>query len=64
MKLLVVDNAHIYKTKEGKYYSTSIYDNSFFKRYLNVFDSVRFCAKVKLVDEVDLKNINRLILRD
>lgn len=55
MKLLVVDNAHIYKTKEGKYYSTSIYDNSFFKRYLNVFDSVRFCAKVKLVDEVDLK---------
>ncbi len=63
MKLLVVDNAHIYKTKEGKYYSVSIYDNSFFERYLKVFESVRFCAKVKLVDEVDLKKYKPLDIK-
>ncbi len=56
MKLLVVGSAHIYKTKDGKYYSAAIYDNNFFKRYLNVFESVRFCAKVKNVEKVDLKN--------
>ncbi|MDC6166173.1 glycosyltransferase [Paucibacter sp. XJ19-41] len=51
--LLVVDNAHIYRTPDGKYYAPSLYDNTFFNRYLAIFDKVRFIAKTKLVDRID-----------
>ncbi|MEG1151125.1 MAG: glycosyltransferase [Malacoplasma sp.] len=47
MKLLVVDNAYILRDKNGNFYSELIYDNLFFQRYLKVFDTVRFVAKVK-----------------
>jgi len=53
MKVLVVGNAHLYKTPEGKYYTPTIYNNEFFQRYLNVFEEVRFVAKTKYVKELD-----------
>ena len=51
--LILVDNAHIYRTPDGQYYSTALYDNDFFTRYLKVFDTVRFIAKTKYVEKID-----------
>lgn len=53
MKVLVTDNAHLYKTPDGKYYTPSIYSYKFFERYLNVFDEVRFVSKTKYVENID-----------
>lgn len=53
MKVLVTDNAHLYKTPDGKYYTPSIYSYEFFQRYLNIFDEVRFVAKTKYVESID-----------
>jgi glycosyltransferase involved in cell wall biosynthesis len=53
MKVLVTDNAHLYKTPDGKYYTPTIYSYEFFQRYLNVFDEVRFVAKTKHVNSID-----------
>jgi glycosyltransferase involved in cell wall biosynthesis len=53
MRLLLVDNAHIYKTPDGKLYAPSIYNDDFFKRYLSVFEEVHFLAKTKHVDTID-----------
>lgn len=53
MKVLVTDNAHLYKTPDGKYYTPTIYSYEFFKRYLSVFDEVRFVAKTKHVNSID-----------
>ncbi|PLR76025.1 hypothetical protein CU633_17855 [Bacillus sp. V3-13] len=53
MKVLVTDNAHLYKTPDGKYYTPSIYNYEFFQRYLNVFDEVRFVSKTKYVNSID-----------
>lgn len=50
MKVIVVDNIHLYKDECGNYYAPSIYSYDFFLRYLKVFDSVKVIAKVK--DEV------------
>ncbi len=57
MKLLLVDNAHIYRTQSGKYYAPSIYGDEFFERYLKVFDKLRFVAKVKDIDIEDVDNL-------
>ena len=53
MKVLITDNAHLYKTPDGKYYTPSIYNYEFFQRYLNVFDEVRFVSKTKYVNSID-----------
>lgn len=53
VRLLVVDNAHLYRTPDGRYYAPSLYDNTFFKRYLQIFDKVRFVAKTKHVPDID-----------
>ncbi len=50
MKVLVVDNTHLIRDKEGRYYSESVYSYEFLERYLAVFDAVRFIGKTKFVD--------------
>lgn len=55
MKLLVATDAHIFKTPDGKYWSSAIYGYSFWTRYLHVFKSVRIVARVKAVTEKDPK---------
>lgn len=55
MKVAVIDNAHLKKTPDGKYYSTKIYSYDFFKRYLNVFENVRFVSKVEYVDSLEIE---------
>ncbi len=46
MKVLVVDNVLLYKDENGTYYSPSIYDDNFFKRFTDVYSETYFCAKV------------------
>lgn len=53
MKVLVVANSHLYKTPDGKYYSVGVYDAGFIRRYLKVFDEVRFVSKVKHIKSVE-----------
>lgn len=53
LKLLLVDNIHLYKTPNGIYYTPSIYNYEFFQRYLNVFDKLKLVSKVKYVDKID-----------
>lgn len=53
MKLLVVCDAHIYKTPDNKYWSKAIYSNEFWERYLTIFDNLRIAARVKSVEYVD-----------
>lgn len=50
MKLLVSADAHIYKTKDGKYWTPKIYGYRFWTRYLDVFDEVRVVARMKETD--------------
>ena len=53
MRVLVTENAGLYKTPDGKYYAPTIYCSEFFQRYLRVFDQVRFLAKTRYVDSID-----------
>lgn len=55
MKLLVAADAHIYRTKDGKYWTPKIYGYDFWTRYLNVFDKVRVVARLKQVDNFSEK---------
>lgn len=57
MKLLLVDNAYMYQAPDGKFYSPSIYVDSFFERYLSVFESVRFACKVKQIKSDSLEGL-------
>jgi glycosyltransferase involved in cell wall biosynthesis len=53
MKVLLTDNAHVFKTPDGLYYTPTIYNDEFFQHYLNIFEEVRFTAKTKYVDCID-----------
>lgn len=53
MKVLLIGNANFYKDKNGDYYTPSVYDKTFFDRYLSVFDDVKFLAKTKRTDDFD-----------
>lgn len=46
MKLLWVGSVHLYQGKDGNYYTPTAYDYEFIKRYLSVFEEVRFLGKV------------------
>lgn len=60
MKVFVVGNAHLYKDVNGDYYSPSIYSYDFLKRYLNVFETVKFAGKVRSSEGVDLAACNKV----
>lgn len=58
MKVLVATDAHVFRTKDGSYWTTAIYGYTFWKRYLNIFNSVRVLARCKEVDKTE--NLIRL----
>ena len=60
MKVLVVGNAHLFRARNGAYYSTSVYSYEFLKRYLEVFDSVRFAGKTRLLETIDPQKCMRV----
>jgi glycosyltransferase involved in cell wall biosynthesis len=53
MKLLVAVDAHIFHTQDGRYWCKSIYSYDFFKRYLNIYDSIRIVSRVKEITCAD-----------
>lgn len=52
MRVLVVTCAHLVKTEKGEYYTDSVYDYEFFKRYLQVFDEVEVVARCQDSDKL------------
>ena len=46
MKALIVADAHLYKTPDGKVWTRTIYGNDFWQRYLEVFDSIDVAARM------------------
>lgn len=54
--ILLVDNAYLYKDNGGSYYSGGLYGNSFFQRYSAVFGKIRFTAKIKRVECVQVQS--------
>lgn len=47
MRLLVAADASLSRTPDGKYWSPTIYDYSFFERYLRVFEQIVLVSRVK-----------------
>lgn len=60
MRLLVSDDAHLYRTPDGKVWCKSIYGYQFWQRYLSIFSTVRVVARLKDIDELD----NRMLRVD
>ena len=59
MRLLVAADSSMYKTPDGKYWCPTIYEYSFFDRYLQVFDEVVVASRVKLASYDDVKGFLR-----
>ena len=57
MKVLVADEAHIFKLPDNTYWSDAINGYSFYTRYMDVFDEVRLVGKLKDVKELPGKCI-------
>ena len=58
MKLLLVIDSHIYKSKDGNYWCKGITDETFFQRYLNIFDKIKIISRVK---EINTINTDKLL---
>lgn len=58
MNIFVVDNSYLFKDENGDYYAHSVYSYDFLKRYLNVFDEVKFIGKVRSIKKENTSNYN------
>lgn len=52
MRLLVASDAHLFRTRDGKYWARSIYGYDFWRRYLQVFNNVKVVARVKQTENI------------
>jgi len=50
MKVLVVVDGHLGRTKDGKVWSERIYNYDFFARYLDAFEEVRIAIRIQELD--------------
>ena len=57
MKLMVSDEAHVFKLSDGTFWSDAVTDYNFYKRYMDVFDEVRLVARMKEVDVLPPKAV-------
>lgn len=62
MKLTIVDNVHLFKTLDGRYYSPAIIDDQFLSRYTIEFCDVQMVAKVKHITFEESKKFIPLML--
>lgn len=51
MNVMVVADGHYYQTPDGTVYADSVYDYTFYKRYLQAFDHVYAVARLQQVTE-------------
>lgn len=49
MEILIVADGHYYKDKYGDVYVDSVFDYTFYKRYISIFDKVYAIARIKKV---------------
>ena len=49
MKLALTTNGRLYQTPDGRYFTDVVYGYDFFRRYLNVCESIRLIAHVKAI---------------
>ncbi|MBO4432977.1 MAG: glycosyltransferase family 4 protein, partial [Clostridia bacterium] len=59
MKLLVAVDSSMYKTPDGKYWCHTIYEYSFFERYLQVFDEIVVASRVKETNYNEVEGLLR-----
>ena len=50
MDVMVVADGHYYQTSDGTVYADSVYDYTFYKRYLQAFDHVYAVARIKKLE--------------
>lgn len=51
MKVIIISDAHLFRTKDGQYWcNTAVHGYEFWKRYTEVFEDVRVIARVKEVE--------------
>ena len=56
MKVVVVSDAHLFKSDDGRYWcNTAMHGQQFWKRYLTAFDEVEVIARVKDITDDELK---------
>ena len=59
MKVLVVSDAHIFRTEDNKFWcNTAMHGYSFWCRYLEVFEQVAVIARVKEITNREAKEKN------
>ena len=51
MNLLLVADGHYYQTPDGTVYADSVFDYTFYKRYLMTFEHVYAVVRARQVDE-------------
>lgn len=56
MKVLVTTHSQMFITPDGAVWTNSVYDYEFFKRYLEVFDTVRLVTRMKKITYDDIGN--------
>ena len=64
MKALIVADAHLFRTPDGKVWTKTIYGNEFWQRYLNVFDSIDIAARLSNVSYDEIEGFLRVDGRD
>lgn len=60
MRLALTTNARLYKNPAGDYFTKSVYDYSFFRRYLEVFETVKLIAHVEKLSEMETADMVRV----
>lgn len=60
MKALIIADAHLYQTSDGKVWTKTIYGNDFWNRYLNVFESIAIVARMCKANYDDVKGFLRV----
>ena len=60
MKALIVADAHLYKTPDGKVWTKTIYGSDFWQRYLDVFDSIDIVARMRKCTYEEVKGFLRV----
>ena len=60
MRLALTTNARLYKNTKGEYFTPSVYDYTFFLRYLDVFEEVKLIAHVENVADSKVVNMVRV----
>ncbi len=58
MNVMVVADGHYYQTPDGTVYAESVYDYTFYKRYLQAFDHVYAVARIQQVDSIQGKKVS------